>query len=130
MREADFTPTDTVWGSLIVACGKAGQLESALGLWQDYKEARGGLQNVKDPGPSIAVLVACGQTFQLAPALQVLADLREAGVLSALVSSLHACGLLCLSLCESMLVNVSQVPWHCSPHGCWLLLTSAGRHIR
>ena len=79
MAAAKFVATDTVWGSLMVACGRAGQLESALRLWEEYKEAQGGLQNVTELGPCIALLVACGQAFQLHPALKVLADVKAAG---------------------------------------------------
>ena len=82
MVAADFTPTDTVWGSLMVACGKAGQLESALRQWEAFKEAQGGLHNVRNPEPSIALLIACGQAFRLRPALAVLAEVKQAGVLS------------------------------------------------
>ncbi|KAL3142638.1 hypothetical protein ABBQ38_002947 [Trebouxia sp. C0009 RCD-2024] len=80
MAEADFVPTDTVWGSLMVACGKAGQLESALGLWQAFKQARGGLQNVQNPETCNALLIACGQTYQLQPALAALSEVTQAGV--------------------------------------------------
>lgn len=80
MAEADFVPTDTVWGSLMVACGKAGQLESALGLWQAFKQARGGLQNVQNPETCNALLIACGQTYQLQPALAALSEVTQAGM--------------------------------------------------
>lgn len=80
MAAADFAPTDTVWGSLMVACGKAGQLEFALRLWEAFKEARGGLHNVRNPEPSIALLIACGQAFRLRPALSVLSEVKEAGI--------------------------------------------------
>lgn len=80
MAVAEFVPTDTVWGSLMVACGKAGQLESALRLWQSFKEARGGLQNVRNPEPCVALLIACGQTYQLQPALAILSEMKQAGM--------------------------------------------------
>lgn len=80
MAQADFMPTDTVWGSLMVACGKAGQLESALGLWQAFKQARGGLRNVQNPETCNALLIACGQTYQLQPALVALSEVKQAGM--------------------------------------------------
>lgn len=80
MAVAEFVPTDTVWGSLMVACGKAGQLESALRLWQGFKEARGGLQNVHNPEPCVALLIACGQTYQMQPALAILSEMKQAGI--------------------------------------------------
>lgn len=80
MAAAQFVPTDTVWGSLMVACGKAGQLESALRLWQGFKEARGGLLNVQNPEPCVALLIACGQTYQLQPALAILSEMKQAGI--------------------------------------------------
>lgn len=80
MAAAEFVPTDTVWGSLMVACGKAGQLESALRLWQGFKEARGGLQNVQNPEPCVALLIACSQTYQLQPALAILSEMKQAGM--------------------------------------------------
>ena len=79
MAAAEFEPTDTVWGSLMVACGQAGRLESALTLWQAFKQARGGLQNVKNTEPCCAVLIACAQTYQLQPALTVLSEMKQAG---------------------------------------------------
>ena len=79
MVTADFEPTDTVWGSLMVACGQAGQLETALTLWQAFKRARGGLWNVKNAEPWCAMLIACAQTYHLQPALTVLSDMRQAG---------------------------------------------------
>lgn len=79
MAAAEFEPTDTVWGSLMVACGQAGQLEAALTLWQAFKRARGGLQNVKNTEPCCAVLIACAQTYQLQPALTVLSEMKQAG---------------------------------------------------
>lgn len=82
MAEADYVPTETVWGSLMVACGKAGQLESALRLWQAFKEAQGGLQNVQSPNTCVALLIACAQTYQLQPALAVLSEVKQAGVAS------------------------------------------------
>ena len=91
MSVADFVPTDTVWGSLMVACGKAGQLESALRLWQGFKEARVGLQNVKNPEPCVGILIACGQTYQLQPALAILSEMKQAGM-----SNLHRFATECL----------------------------------
>lgn len=79
MVAADFDPTDTVWGSLMVACGQAGQLETALTLWQAFKRARGGLRNMKNAEPWCAMLIACAQTYHLQPALTVLSDMRQAG---------------------------------------------------
>ena len=80
MQLAKFEATDTVWGSLIVACGRAGQLESALSLWQGFKQARGGLHNITDTGPCKALLIACGQAYQLHPALKVLEEMKAAGM--------------------------------------------------
>ena len=79
MVAADFEPTDTVWGSLMVACGQAGQLETALTLWRAFKRARGGLWNMKNAEPWCAMLIACAQTYHLQPALTVLSEMREAG---------------------------------------------------
>ncbi len=79
MVAANFEPTDTVWGSLMVACGQAGQLETALTLWQAFKRARGGLWNMKNAEPWCAMLIACAQTYHLQPALTVLSDMRQAG---------------------------------------------------
>ena len=92
MAVAEFVPTDTVWGSLMVACGKAGQLESALRLWQGFKEARGGLQNLQNPGPCVGLLIACGQTYQLQPALAILSEMKQAGMSK--LHHLHTEGLL------------------------------------
>ena len=35
MEAGDYQPHGTVWGSLITACGKAGQLGLAEGLWEE-----------------------------------------------------------------------------------------------
>ena len=80
MEAAEYEPTDTVWGSLIVACGQAGHLQSALNLWHAFKNAKGGLGNVKNPEPCMAMLIACGQTYQLQPALTVLSEMKQAGM--------------------------------------------------
>ncbi len=79
MVAANFEPTDTVWGSLMVACGQAGQLETALTLWQAFKRARGGLWNMKNAEPWCAMLIACAHTYHLQPALTVMSDMRQAG---------------------------------------------------
>lgn len=79
MAAVEFTPTGTVWGSLMVACGQAGHLESALRLWEGFKQAQGGLQNVRNPEPCMALLIACAQTYQLQPALSAFADMKTAG---------------------------------------------------
>ena len=115
MAEADFVPTDTVWGSLMVACGKAGQLESALGLWQAFKQARGGLQNVRNPETCNALLIACAQTYQLQPALAALSEVKQAGMAQLhslqaikLLHSLQPIKLTCADTCNKHSSGVVQ----------------------
>lgn len=38
MAEEGFEPTPPIWGSLLVACGAAGHLETAAVLWAELKE--------------------------------------------------------------------------------------------
>ena len=106
MVAANYDPTDTVWGSLMVACGQAGQLETALTLWQAFKRARGGLWNMKNAEPWCAMLIACAQTYHLQPALTVLSDMRKAGnPVSFCLYDSQSC------ILRPLHVHSSRLPW-------------------
>ena len=62
MMEADgYRPQGRVWGSLITACGKAGQLGSAEALWTEMLAA--GAAPTEDQYQ--ALMNACVWTFQV-----------------------------------------------------------------
>ena len=77
MAGAGFDATPAVWGSLLVACGAAGQAETALMLWRELRAAdaqRGG-----PPPPDVfhAMMTACNMCGQVGkpPSLPCLLEL-------------------------------------------------------
>eukprot|EP00884_Botryococcus_braunii_P016159 jgi/Botrbrau1/3226/Bobra.174_1s0003.1 len=76
MEEAGFVPTPTIWGSLVVACGRAGQLECAMALLSAMKagHCRPSLDNWH------ALLQACVSCGSRERALTLLPRIRAAGL--------------------------------------------------
>ena len=76
MQAAGFQPSLSIWGSLIVACGRAGLLESAFSFWAEM-QARGVRPNTDCLN---ALMNACADGYQGDRAIALLRDMQAQGV--------------------------------------------------
>lgn len=80
MAEAGFSPTPKLWGSLLLACGSAGQLEQAAILWWEMRQLHARHGGVLTADSTAAMMTACVGAGQAERALAALEEARGAGV--------------------------------------------------
>ena len=76
MQAAGFQPSPSIWGSLMVACGRAGLLESAFSFWAEMQA--GGVRPNTDC--LNALMNACADGYQGDRAIALLRDMQAQGV--------------------------------------------------
>lgn len=86
MHAAAYTPTPKLWGSLLVACSAAGQLEQCHIFWWEMRtlhalHVQGGAGNpVLTTDATCAMMTACNDAGQYERALMAFQEARGLGV--------------------------------------------------
>jgi pentatricopeptide repeat protein len=88
MEDAKFQPTPSVWGSLLIACGNAKQLETAEVIWRDLKNIDTNANSNGDTDSSssgmqsqtyTAMMTACNACHRGERALEIFEEAKTSG---------------------------------------------------